>query len=379
MKKKLIALLIALAVVAVGFYVVDHKKKSIAALPKPRPVIPATQVAAVTEGSLEVTAHYLGFIEPVSQTDLSSRITAAILKINKREGDPVRQGEELVVLDDRELHERHNAVRAEMLATRQKQIGANSALETQKSIFERDQQLFAAGAISREALDRSKAAFDGAGSIVAAYEESIKGLVMSTAAAGTQAGYARILAPFTGILTRRLMEPGDLAAPGKPILTVEDTTSYKVTVEIAQEELAGIKKGAKLILKNGDEVMSATVTRFYPALGKNKLASVETVLSSAPFQLPSGSSVGVDLVKRTVTGLIVPENALVECEKGHFICVVEEGVVSIRPVKVLGNGNGRTVVQGNLAVGEECAVGQENRLLTLTEGREVSVVAGSAR
>ena len=379
MKKKLIAFLIALGVIAGGFFVVDHKQQSIAALPKPQPVLPAIQVAAVTEGSVEVTAHYLGFIEPVSQTDLSSRLTATILTINKREGDPVRQGEELVVLDDQELQEKHNAIRAEMLATRQKQVGATSAFATQRSIYERDQQLFAAGAISREALDRSRAAFDGASSIVAAYEESIKGLAMNTAAAATQAGYARIRAPFTGILTRRLMEPGDLAAPGKPILTVEDITAYKVTVEIAQEELAGIQKGTKLILKNGEEVMSAAVTRLHPALGKNRLASVETVLPSAPFHLPSGASVGVDLVKRVVTGRIVPENALVKSEKGYSVCVVKEGVVSLRPVEVLGNGHGRTVVQGDLATGEECAVAQENRLLTLTEGREVNVVAGGAR
>ncbi|EKD38093.1 MAG: efflux transporter, RND family, MFP subunit [uncultured bacterium] len=379
MKKKSIALLLALGVVAGGFYLVDEKQKNIAALPKPQPVIPVIQVAAVTEGSLEVTAHYLGVIEPVSKTDLSSRITAAILAINKREGDPVYRGEELVVLDDRELHQRYNSVRAEMLATRQKQVGASSALLTQKSIHERDRKLFAAGAISREALDRSKAAFDGAGSIVAAYEESIRGLAMNTAAAGTQAGYARILAPFTGILTRRLLEPGDMAAPGKPILTVEDTSSYKVTVEIPQEELAEIKKGAKLYLQNGNEVIAAAVTRLYPALGKNRLASVETVLPSAPFQLPSGSSVGVDLVKRAVTGLILPENGLVKNEKGYFVCAVKEGVVSLRPVQLLGSGKGRTAVQGDLAVGEECAVGQENRLLTLTEGREVTVVAGGAR
>lgn len=379
MKKKLIALLLALGVVAGGFYVVDHKKRSIAALPKPQPVIPAIQVAAVTEGSLEVTAHYLGFVEPVSQTDLSSRITAAILTINKREGDPVRQGEELVVLDERELHERYNAIRAEMLATRQKKAGATSALTTQKTIYERDRKLFAAGAISREALDRSQAAFDGTSATVAAYEESIKGFAMNTAAAGTQVGYARILAPFTGTLTRRLMEPGDLAAPGKPILSVEDTTSYKVTVEIPQEELAGIKIGSKIYLKNGDEVMPSAVTRLHPALGKNKLASVETVLPSAPFQLPSGASVGVDLVKRAIAGLIVPENALVKSAKGHFVCAVKDGIVSIRPVKVLGNGNGQTVVQGDLAVGEECAVGQENRLLTLTEGLKVKVIAGGVR
>ena len=379
MKKKLIALAIAVGVVAGGVAVVNKKQETIAALPRPKPAIPAIRVAAVTEASLEVTAHYLGIIEPVTRTDLAPRITAAILAINKREGDPVHQGEELVVLDDRELQEKHNAARAEMLATRQKQVGASSVFATQQSIYDRDEKLFAAGAISREALDRSKAAFDSTRSVMDAYEESIKGLVMNAAAAHTQAGYARILAPITGIVTRRLMEPGDLAAPGKPILTVEDNTAYKVTVEVPQEELTGIKNGSKLVLKNGDEVITAAVTRLYPALGKNRLAVVESVLPSVPFQLPSGATVGVDLVKRAVTGLTVPENGLVKNGKNHFVCVVKDGVVHIRPVQILGNGGGRSAVQGDLMAGEECAVGQENRLLTLTEGLQVNAVAGGSR
>ena len=102
-----------------------------------------------------------------------------------------------------------------MLATRQRLAGARSAYETQKSIYERDEKLFAAGAISREALERSRAAIDGAKATVDAYEESIKGLSMNSAAAATQAGYARIRAPFHGVVTRRWMEPGDLAVPGQ--------------------------------------------------------------------------------------------------------------------------------------------------------------------
>ncbi|HBG19056.1 MAG TPA: hypothetical protein DDY32_07205, partial [Desulfobulbaceae bacterium] len=183
MKRKLLALVIALALVAGGFTLVRMKKEGIAALAKPRPVIPVVRVAAVTEGALEVTAHYLGIVEPVTRTDLSARITAAILRVEKREGDPVHEGEELVVLDDRELQEKHNGVRAEMLAARQKQAGARSTYATQEAIYLRDQKLFAAGAISREALERSKAIFDNARSVLDAYTESIKGMAMNAAAA----------------------------------------------------------------------------------------------------------------------------------------------------------------------------------------------------
>ncbi|HBG19055.1 MAG TPA: hypothetical protein DDY32_07200 [Desulfobulbaceae bacterium] len=175
------------------------------------------------------------------------------------------------------------------------------------------------------------------------------------------------------------MEPGDLAAPGKPILTIEDPSAYKVTVELPQEELAGMARGTKVYLQNDGETITAAVTRIHPALGVSRLALLEAELPAAPFRLPSGASVGVELVRRMVAGRLVPENGVARGDKGPFVCVVEDGVVHIRPVTVLGSGQGLTAVQGELVPGEQCAVGHENRLLTLHEGSVVRVVAGGKR
>ena len=120
-------------------------------------------------------------------------------------------------------------------------------------------------------------------------------------------------------------------------------------------------------------MMPVTISRIYPSLGNNILGAVEMVVPAAPFGLPSGSTVGVDLVKKVVSGAIVPENALAKAGPGSFVCVVKDGAIRIRPVQVLGSGRGKTAVQGELAADEQCAVGQENRLLTLTEGLKVSV------
>ena len=95
---------------------------------------------------------------------------------------------------------------------------------------------------------------------VDAYEESIKGLSMNSAAAATQAGYSRLRAPFHGVVTRRWMEPGDLAVPGKPILTVEKVSPYKVTVQVPQEEMEGLKPGGKAHLGYGDRVTTAAIS-----------------------------------------------------------------------------------------------------------------------
>jgi RND family efflux transporter MFP subunit len=372
MKRNILIAVICIILVA-GAAIVILKARKIAALPKPQVVPPAVQVAPAAKGSLEITAHYLGSIEPFTRSDLSARIAGNILSISKREGDLVRQGEEVVVIDDRELADRSTAVQSEVLATQQKLAGAKSAYETQKSVYERDVALMKIGAISQEALERSRATLDGVKATVDAYEESIKGLSMNSAVARTQAGYAHITAPFNGIVSKRWSDPGDLAVPGKPILTIEKRSPYKVLAQVPQEDLAEIRRGTRVYLTSGEGRLQASVNRVYPALGKNMLATVEVLTRTSPFNLPSASTVGFDLVTKQVKGLIVPDQAVVKTDKGIFVYQVKDGLVHIVPVTLLGMGNGKAAISGGVTPDDQVAVAQENKLFTLVEGGKVTL------
>ena len=341
MKRKSVFILIVIVLVVAGVLLVVWKKREIARLAPPQLSPPAVQVVPVTQGTLEVTAHYLGTIVPFVRSDLSARISGNILSITKREGDPVRKGELLVAIDARELQDRTVAVNSEVLATRQKLAGARSAYVTQKAVYERDQLLYKSGAISQEALEHSRAALDATRSVVNAYNESLKGLAMNTNVAKIQAGYARIYAPFDGVVSKRWNEPGDLAVPGKPILTIDKTAPFKVIVQVPQEELATLQTGTQVYLTNGDQRLSTRVNRIYPALGKSMLATVEVIVPVAPFRLPADSTVGVDLVARKATGLIVPDQAVVKNGKQAFIYVVTGNTVHLRPVTLLGMRTGQ--------------------------------------
>ncbi len=378
MKRKSVFILIVIVLVVAGALLVVWKKREIARLAPPQLSPPAVQVVPVTQGTLEVTAHYLGTIVPFVRSDLSARISGNILSIAKREGDPVRKGELLVAIDARELQDRTIAVNSEVLATRQKLAGARSAYETQKAVYERDQLLYKSGAISQEALEHSRAARDATRSVVNAYNESLKGLAMNTNVAKIQAGYARIYAPFDGVVSKRWNEPGDLAVPGKPILTIDKIAPFKVLIQVPQEELATLQTGTQVYLTNGDQRLSTRVNRIYPALGKSMLATVEMIVPVAPFRLPADSTVGVDLVARKATGLIVPDQAVVKNGKQAFIYVVTGSTVHLRPVTLLGMENGTAAVSGDLHPGERVAVAQENRLLTLIEGGTVTPVSKNA-
>lgn len=371
MKKKFIILGIVIIAIAGAIFLIIKKQHDVASLPKPVANLQTVQTAVVTQGNLEVNTHYLGVIEPYTRSDLSARISGNILTINKREGDSVRLGELLVVIDDRELADRAQAIGAEALATQQKLAGAKSAYETQKSIYERDVSLYSDGAISKEALERSRAAFDGAQATLSAFQESLQGMKKSTTAAQTQAGYAKIYAPFAGMVSKRWSDPGDLAVPGKPILTVEKSSPYKVVVQIPQEEINRVKKGTNVYLSNGDQRLKAVLDRIYPALGKNLLGSAETILAGRPFNLPSGSTVGVDLVVNQVNGFLVPENAVVKTGQGAFVYILEKNIVRIKPVNLLGTSGGQAAVSGQVNIGDVIAIGQENRLLNLKDGSTI--------
>jgi len=372
MKRKFVVALVAIALIVGGIVVVKNKQKKIDNLPKPQASAPTVQTASMNPGSIELTSHYLGSIEPFSRSDLSARISGNILSIAKREGDMVRQGELLVTIDDRELQDRTVSVHSEVLATRQRLAGAQSAYATQKSVYGRDEALYKAGAISKEALERSRATMDGTKATVDAYQESLKGMAMNTNVARTQAGYARITAPFAGVVSKRWAEPGDQAVPGKPILTVEKTSSYKVLAQVPQEELTGIRPGTKVVLSNGAQTLAAKVNRVYPALGKNMLATVEVLTPSSPFGLPSSATIGFDVVTKKIEGMIVPDQAVVKSSQGHAVYLIKDGVVSIVPVKLMGSGNGKAAIAGNLEPGGQIAVAQENKLLTLSEGSRVT-------
>jgi RND family efflux transporter MFP subunit len=288
----------------------------------------------------------------------------------------VEEGEVVCIVDDRELADRAAAAQAEVLATRERLAGAKSVYQTQRSIYARDEKLYAVGAISQEALERSRAALDSAEAAVRAYEASIQGQERSAAASRVQTAYAQVVAPFSGVVTKRWAEPGDLAVPGKPVLTIERASPVRVVVQVPQEEMLQARKAMKVYLTYGAERLPATVSKVYPALGRNLLGSLEIVLPRPPFGLPTGSTVAVDVVTASVHGILVPENALARTEQGTFAYLVQDGTVRIRRVQVLGTAGGKAAVKGGISAGAVLAVAQENRLLNLADGMKVTSAGG---
>ena len=367
MIKKLLKVVVFLAVVVIiamaAIHVVKKKKKALSQLPTPKIVPLPVEVEKVNIGKLFVTEHYLGEIKPLISAKISSKVSGYLLSVTKYEGDPVKKGELLARIDDRPLRERISSLRAQIDAAR-------TIFLTKKHIFERDQILYKNKAISKEALEISRANFKEA-------KARLEVLKAELSSARNDLLYTVIKSPFDGVVTTRFKDPGDLVVPGTPILEVEDPgAGYRILVGVPQEKADVFKPGALAVLTEESKTLNARIFRVFPAVGPGELATVEIRLPKRPFGLPSGARVGVDLAVSEVEGAIVPLRALLENVNATYVFLAEpvgSGAARIKPVKVhvLGRSGDKVAVSGPLKDGDLVVVAEESTLLKLYRGEVV--------
>ncbi|MEZ0328760.1 MAG: efflux RND transporter periplasmic adaptor subunit [Dissulfuribacterales bacterium] len=376
--KKLIGIVIILALIAGAAFVVVKKKQQIANTPSvpsyPLPV----KTARVNWSVLQVFSSYLGVLQPVTSFDLSSRISAHILSIGVREGDHVKKGQVLVMLDDRDLQDKLLAQKATLAALEAGITGTQSLLATQDAVFHRDAVLHQSGAISTEAFERSRAQRDSLRAQVEEAKRRIEAQKAVINATQVELSYTRLSSPMDAVVAKRLLEPGDLSVIGRPILHLEAENAFKVVVQVPQNQVSAFKVGYRVRLLNGAEVLEADISRIYPAVTNGTLGTVEIDLKSRAFGLPSGASVPVELITDTVEGLVVPLDALLLNTDRAFVYEVKNGRIHVVPVTIVAKNADFACIKGELTAGTQVVVADEGKLMRLTEGMEVLVTNSSS-
>ncbi len=368
MLKKILFIIVIILLIAGGVRLVKIKKAGIAKTPLPAQQVPAVKTTLVTQGKFPISKTLLGQIVAKHQAALAARITSHILAVNVREGAMVNKGDILIQLDDRSEKDRVAATRADLAAAR-------TQLATQEAIFVRDRKLFAAQAISRETLDKSRSSRDAARARATALKKSLDTAI-------TNLSYTRITAPVSGVITSRLVDPGDLATPGKPLLKLEEPQAgYYVQVNIPQADFSRVHQGDKAEIipdrfgTNTRPPVTARISRIHPAVTVGTLATVEIDVDRQPFGLPTGATVRISLVEGTASGWKVPGRALLEnIDKSYVFTVDDQEQVHIVPVSILAKNSDWSVIDGPLRKNSRLIVAQESALLRLHEKQAVKVV-----
>lgn len=170
-----------------------------------------------------------GVVEAVRQTVISSQISGAIVDLPLNVGDRFNVGALLVRVDARAANQEANASRAQVDAAR-------AALVVAAKDYDRQKQLFAKAYISAAQLERAEAQFKSASAQANAQ-------IAQAGAVQTQSGFYVLNAPYAGVVADRSVTLGDMAMPGRALMTIYDPTSLRVTATVPQDRVAGMVAG----------------------------------------------------------------------------------------------------------------------------------------
>ncbi len=359
MKKKLPIIAIALVIAATLISVRVRRMREKDGAPLLKPVPMTVRTAPVDRRTVSSGRHVLGVVLGADEAEVAPRIMAPVVEVRVREGDAVTAGQVLAVLDKREQEDAVAAARDGLAAAR-------IAAEAQRNATARDETLHGAKAISQEQWERSRALAAAAEARLAAARKDLK-------VAETRLSYTELTAPVAGVVARRLVDPGDLAVPGKPALEVVRQADVKVRAKLPQGDRVRLRVGQPVTLTAGAEELTAPVSRIFPAADGDHLVTFEVDLDSPPASFVAGATVGMDIALAAADGLSVPTAALLEGEGGDWVFKVGDGKVHPVAVQVLAAGSEAVAVSGDLAVGDLVVVARPSRLMMLSEGEAVRV------
>jgi len=165
-------------------------------------------------------------VEAVRQTTLSTQVAGAIVALQVKAGERVRAGQELLRIDARVAQQGAAASASQVEA-------AQAQLKVASRELERQRQLHQKQYISQSALDRTQAQWEAA-------QAQVKALQAQTQAAQTQSGFFVIHAPYAGVVSDVPVTLGDMAMPGRPLLTLYDPAALRVSAAVPQALLSGL-------------------------------------------------------------------------------------------------------------------------------------------
>jgi multidrug efflux pump subunit AcrA (membrane-fusion protein) len=330
----------------------------------------AVPIERVTALPLTSYAEAGGVVRARATAVIASRIMAPVLAVHVRAGDHVRRGAVLVTLDARDSAA--NRARAEaalgsaresMRAAESDAQAAEAAVALARATHDRIRTLHAKRSATSQELDQAVAALDGADAQwrsaqarVAAAASAREAAQAAMEAASIETTYATLTAPFDGVVTERSVDPGSMAQPGAPLLTVEEPSAFRLEVPVDEAHAATIGVGTTAGVQIGDGGAARWIDARVGEVARIDPASHSFVVK---LDLPAGSVSRSGVFGRArFTGaarraLAIPSSAVVRRGQLTFAFVIDnEGRARLQPVSIGTAEGGRAEVLAGLREGD---------------------------
>jgi multidrug efflux system membrane fusion protein len=330
----------------------------------PPPAVPVG-VANVKQGDFNVYLAGLGSVEAFYTVSLKTRIDGQIMQVNFKEGQDVKKGDLLIVIDPRPYQVALEQAKANL----QKD---EAQLTNAKAQYDRNRVLYEQGVVAKQDLDTMQASFGTYEGTIAADKAAISNAELNLT-------YCYIKSPIDGRIGLRQVDPGNYvtAAGGTPMVVITQLHPIAVVFTIPQEQLQTVREH----MRSGSLVVDAYSQDDQKKLATGKLQTIDnqidpttgTAKLKAVFDNPDSmlwpnEFVNAHLLLETRKDAITaPASAILRGPEGPFAYLVDgNNTVQMRPVQV-------ALTQGSTVV---IASGLQNGDKVVTDGQE-KLQAGS--
>ncbi len=334
MNIRILALSAAVAVAACG------SPEPKAGAKAPASTTAATPVA-VLDSVISATQDADGVAAPFQQAMISTKLMGTVTEVMVREGDMVRAGQPLARIDSRDVDAKGAQVAASVAAAEAAQ--ANAAVQ-----LKRIRALYADSAAPKAMLDAAEMGFAQA-------DAGLRAAKGAAAEVASVKDYAVVKAPFDGMVTKRFVDPGAFAAPGAPIVQVQDASRLRVTVSAPPEAARLAKRGATLDATIDGKPAQATIEGIVPSMAGG-VYTINAIVNNSANTLASGGAATLLIPSGTRHAMLVPTAAIAKNGDLTGVRIRKSGTDDLRWVRIARTVGRYTEVLSGLSAGDEVLV-----------------------
>ncbi len=304
------------------------------------------RIAPVSTQDWPAVYEAAGTVRARTTATIASRVTGYVERVDVQVGDRVRRGQTLITLDARDFEigvRSAEAGRAEaQSAIPEADSGvaaAKAGLDLARTTFRRMEELNAKKSISSQEFDEASARLKSA---QANYEmararrvqldSKLAQAAQEVESATIARDWTRITAPFDGIVAAKTADPGNLAAPGAPLMAIEQEGGYRLEAAVDESRLPSVRAGqaVEVELDALRRRLNAKISEVVPAVDAASRTYVVKVDLPTDPQLRSGMFGRAVFPLGAQRSLTAPASALVERGQLQSVFVVEDGAARTR-------------------------------------------------
>ncbi len=318
-----------------------------------RPTVQVTVNTPIAEGNSFVSAS--GKIEAIQNANISTRMMGYVNTIHVKVGDKVAKGQLLISINSADI----NAQKAQVDASISE---ATAAFKNAEKDYNRFVALFNDASASQKEMDDITANYEMAKARLEAANQA-KNQV------NAQLSYSNIRAPFSGVITNKFVNKGDMANPGMPLISLETPGKFQVIAMVAESDITAIKKGTdvSVLIKSTNNTINGTITEISTS-AKNTGGQylVKVVLDKTTATILSGmfATVQFSVAKKAASNkVLIPTTAIITSGSLKGIYTVSDQNTAILRWLRLGKTYGKNIeVLSGLNADEQYIASAEGKL-----------------